>query len=92
MVVDVTRDSFRSAECLMRLLSVPMVALFAAPVVATEATLVIDNARVVVGDGRVIDRATIVIRQDRIDQVIPGNERVDAARHIDCANRKRATR
>lgn len=83
MVRETRRNGGWLAGRTWRLMAMPLLAIFAAQVFAGEATLVIDNARVVVGNGPVIDRATIVIQQDRIDRVIVGSQPVDAARHID---------
>lgn len=62
-----------------------LICLLAAPVSAQEATLVIENGRVVVGDGTVLERGSVVISGDRILSVTdepveaPGARRIDAA-------------
>jgi imidazolonepropionase-like amidohydrolase/predicted enzyme related to lactoylglutathione lyase len=51
-----------------------------------EPTLVIENARVIVGDGTVKDAATVVIRGERIESVSAGSHQLNAARKIDACN------
>lgn len=59
------------------------ITLLAAPSLAQEATLVVENGRVIVGDGTVLERGSVVISEDRVLSV--GEERLDApgARRID---------
>lgn len=62
-------------------------ALFAGGASAQKPTLVVENARVIVGDGTVLERGTIVISGERITSV--GAEPVEAsgARRIDAMGR-----
>ena len=52
---------------------------------AQEATLIVENARVIIGDGTVLERGTVVVSGDRIISV--GAEQVEAtgARRIDAS-------
>lgn len=52
-----------------------------------EATLVIENARVIVGDGTVKDSATVIIAGDRIQSLSTNNPRLKAIRRIDARGR-----
>lgn len=63
------------------------ITLLAAPITAQEATLVVENGRVVVGDGTVLERGSVVISEDRVLSV--GEEQVAApgARRIDASGR-----
>jgi len=54
---------------------------------AGEPTLVIENARVIVGNGAVVDGATVVIAQDRIQSVSTANPQLKAVRTIDARGR-----
>ena len=52
-----------------------------------EATLVIENARVIVGDGTVKDAATVVIAGDRIQSVSTDDSKFKAVKRIDAGGR-----
>ncbi|MHC4227314.1 MAG: amidohydrolase family protein [Planctomycetota bacterium] len=52
-----------------------------------EPTLLIENARVIVGDGTVKDAATVVIAGDRIQSVSTSNPQLKAAKRIDSPGR-----
>src|SRR4030042_157790 len=52
-----------------------------------EPTLVIENARVIVGDGMVMDGATVVIAGDRIQSVSTKNPELKAGKRIDARGR-----
>ena len=61
--------------------------LFVGTVSAQEATLVVENGRVIVGDGTLLERGSVVISEDRVLSV--GEDRVDAprARRIDASGK-----
>ena len=63
------------------------IALFAAPSSAQEVTLVVETGRVIVGDGTVLERGSVVVAADRI--VLVSEEPVEAleARRIDAAGK-----
>lgn len=75
----------------MRLLA--LVALLAQSAVAgaqpapPRPTLVVENARVIVGDGTVRERATVVVAGDRIVRVADGRVAAPGARRIDARGR-----
>jgi imidazolonepropionase-like amidohydrolase/predicted enzyme related to lactoylglutathione lyase len=52
-----------------------------------EPTLVIENARVIVGNGEVKDNATVVIAGDRIQSVSTNNPQLKAGKRIDARGR-----
>lgn len=66
------------------LLLLALLPLSAAPAPAEEPTLVVENARVLVGDGTVLERGAVLVSGDRIVEVTsdpveaPGARRIDA--------------
>lgn len=63
------------------------IALLAAPVGAQEATLVVENGRVIVGDGTVLERGTVVVAGDRILSVTEEPVEAPEARRIDASGK-----
>lgn len=63
------------------------IALLAAPVWTQEATLVVENARVIVGDGTVLERGSVVMDGDRIVSVTEDPVEAPGARRIDAADK-----
>lgn len=59
----------------------------AAPALCQDATLVIQHARVIVGNGDVMADATVVIKDRRIERLLGGNAKVDGDRSIDVGGR-----
>jgi len=69
------------------LLSTAVLLLVAAGSYGAEATLVIENARVIVGDGTVKDVATVVVVGDRIQSISAEKTQLKAAKRIDARGR-----
>lgn len=69
------------------LLFATLLSLLAIPLEAQEPTLIVENGRVIIGDGTVIERGTVVIAGERI--VLVSDEPVEGtgARRIDAAGR-----
>lgn len=63
------------------------ITLLAAPASAQEATLVVENGRVIMGNGRVIERGTVVVAGDRILSVTDEVVEASGARRIDAAGK-----
>lgn len=61
--------------------------LLAPPAACQDPTLIIENARIIVGDGTVLERGSVVIAGDRILSVTSGNVGIPAARRVDAAGR-----
>ncbi|MBN1359091.1 MAG: amidohydrolase family protein [Sedimentisphaerales bacterium] len=72
-----------SGESQFNVLRIGVLLFMAAGAYGQEATLVIENARVIVGDGTVKDSATVVIAGKRITAVSAESAPPDAAKRID---------
>lgn len=73
---------------MLRLLVISSFVLFgAAPSPAQEATLVIENAFVIVGDGTVLERGSVVVAGDRIVAVSDGPVEAPDARRVDASGK-----
>lgn len=64
-----------------------LLGLVAAPASAQESTLIIENGRVIVGDGTVLEEASVVVARDRIVAVTAEPVETSSARRIDAAGK-----
>lgn len=61
--------------------------LLAIPLEAQEPTLIVENGRVIIGDGTVLERGTVVVGDDRILSVTEGPVEAPGARRIDASGK-----
>ena len=74
-------------EVITSLLWIPLLLSIIVGTYGQEPTLIIENARVIVGDGTVKDAATLVIVGDRIRSLSTDPPRLKAIRRIDACGR-----